>query len=332
MVKEFLQGRIELVKHLATDVAKAHYADMVLILTAALSACASRRWPGDHIDKKRFVELLVRCSPQDFHTSWVSLPALLGDHPGADKRPAGMPDTRILCGHEVDVSYEEAERQYPDFSAKQLREHSYASLIYRWLRCGYAREYWANENVTHVPAPDEKARVSYIGRATRDGQRRMVSFHIEYLVELAEHHVSILPSAPCAPPSDWWVDGDQCPARLLFLLWVVGFCGLASQLRPSLRWSCAVHSQTRQSVQRTGHVEQARIRVDVHGEVERRAAHRGLGSSGRHAALAEVVPPPWRSTLRFPISPASSREDPDMAVSERAKDGTPRRSKNQGPT
>lgn len=206
-MKEFLQGRIELAKWLAAEVPQAHYADLVLILTAVLSACAARRWPGDYIDRRRFVEVLVRCSAPQFHTSWVSLPALLGDYPGANEMPAGMPDTRILCGHEVDLSYEEAEKQYPDFSAKDLRNHSYASLIYRWLRCGYAHEYWANENVTHVPASNEKARVSYIGRLTTHGHRRMASFHLEYLVELAEHHVSILSSAACDRPSVWWIDG-----------------------------------------------------------------------------------------------------------------------------
>lgn len=207
-MKEFLQGRLELVEHLANNVTQAHYADLVLLLTAVLSACASRRWPGERIDKKRFVELLVRYSPEDFHTSWVSLPALLGDYPWADERPFGVPDTRVLCGYEVDVSCEQAALQYPEMSGRRLREHSYAALIYRWLRCGYAHEYWAHPNVTHVPAADEKARVSYIGRLTKEGHRRMVSFHLEYLYELAEHHVSVLPDSACTRPGVWWIDGD----------------------------------------------------------------------------------------------------------------------------
>ena len=107
----------------------------------------------------------------------------------------------------MDLCCEEAEEQYPDYSVKQLRDHSYAALIYRWLRCGYAHEYWADENVTHVRASDKKARVSYIARGTRDGHRRMVSFHFEYLAELAEHHVTILSSAACDRPTVWWIDG-----------------------------------------------------------------------------------------------------------------------------
>ena len=68
----------------------------------------------------------------------------------------------------------------------------------------YAHEYRGGKDMITVPASRNSARVSYIGRGPK--MRRMVCFHLEYLIELAQHHVSILPRAPEAPPSCWWVE------------------------------------------------------------------------------------------------------------------------------
>ncbi len=54
----------------------------------------------------------------------------------------------------------------------------------------------------HAHAHDKEHQVSYIGRGP--DMRRMIHFHLEYLIALAEHHVSMLPAAPDAAPSRWW--------------------------------------------------------------------------------------------------------------------------------
>ena len=214
-MKHFLKGRLELAKYLASDVPIASYADVVLIITAVLSACASLRWAGTGIDKKRFVELLVVSSPADLHTSWVSIPALInGGFLSESDTPWGRPgdSDRVFCDHEIDLSIGETQRKYPGVEGRQLRRHCYASLIYDWLRCGYAHEYGPHENITHVPPSRSNARVSYIGsfeidRAGRITKlKRMVSFHLDYLFSIADHHVSILPSTESERPSKWWID------------------------------------------------------------------------------------------------------------------------------
>jgi hypothetical protein len=78
-------------------------------------------------------------------------------------------------------------------------------LIYEWLRCGYSHEYCPHENITHVPASNHKARISYIGRLANSRIKRMVSFHLDYLISLAEYHISILPSNYSPRPSFWWI-------------------------------------------------------------------------------------------------------------------------------
>jgi hypothetical protein len=209
-MKNFLKGRIELVKYLIdNEVPNVHYADLVLIITAVLSACASRRWKGKGIDKKRFIELLINHSPEDFHTSWVSVPALLNEGLiRKDQTPYGKPghDIEVFRDGEIDMSIEDARKRYPEVPCKKLKKFCYASLIYEWLRCGYSHEYWAHENITHVPATRRNARVSYIARGTNNGTRIMVSFHPDYLIKLAEHHVSILPCSSSELPCCWWIE------------------------------------------------------------------------------------------------------------------------------
>lgn len=208
-MEKFLRGRLELVNVLAADVPSASYHDLVLIITAVLSACASVRWPGTGIDKKRFIELLVSHSPEDSHASWVSIPALIDQGLLTEiETPYGSPgqSTRIFCDHEIDLSFDDAKTKYPQVPSPQLRKHSYASLIYEWLRCGYAHEYCANKNITHMPPSRRKARISYIGRGTPTKPQRMVSFHFDYLMELAQLHVSTLPQTPSPTPSKWWID------------------------------------------------------------------------------------------------------------------------------
>ena len=214
-MQKFLQGRIDLVRCLIDSDLSYHYADLVLIICTVLSACASHRWPDKgekRIDKQRFIELLVKHSTNDFHTSWVSVPSLLNDGLIDKKQtPYGKPghDCDTYCDDEIDFSLEDAIKKYPHVPLKNLKQHCYAWLIYERLRCGYAHEYWHHRSITHVPASRKKARISYIGRESDSAIRRMISFHIDYLISLAEYNVSILPSKPSKYPSCWWIIDEK---------------------------------------------------------------------------------------------------------------------------
>lgn len=208
-MQEFLKRRINLVKTLVAGDLPVVYADLVLILCAVLSACGAVRWPGRGIDKKRFIELLISYSAQDYHTSWVSVPALLNDGLiDISNTPYGNPGnmTRIYLDDEIDLSISDAKISYPYLSSEQLRKYCYASIIYEWLRCGYSHEYCPHENITEFPPSRNAARISYIGRSINNEIIRMVSFHIDYLISLADYHVSILPSRQSPIPPKWWID------------------------------------------------------------------------------------------------------------------------------
>jgi len=209
-MEPFLRGRIDLAKSLADGNPLASYADVALILTAVLSACASIRWPGKGIDRKRFIELLVSLSPADLRTSWVSIPALVNQRfiSGRDTPYGGGYHRQNFRDDEIDLCLEEARTKYASVPGDQLRKHSYASLIYEWLRCGYAHQYCPHENITHIPPSSANARVSYNRRLSMDGKQQvmMVYFHLDYLFLLADHHLSVLPSTASSCPSAWWID------------------------------------------------------------------------------------------------------------------------------
>ena len=209
-MQSFLQDRIRLVRDLLTSGPEVAYGDLVLILCAVMSACAAARWPGEGIDRKRFLELLVRHSKPDHRTVWVSVPALISSGVLCESRTpygdVGNAD-RIYRDHEIDLPLGDAMLRYSDIDERKLRKHTYAGLIYEWLRCGYAHEYCPHGSISTMPASRFPARVSYIGRYDGGTLTRMVTFHLDYLIELTEHHVANLAISPMTRPTQWWSDG-----------------------------------------------------------------------------------------------------------------------------
>ncbi|MEK8018915.1 MAG: hypothetical protein VSS75_018755 [Candidatus Parabeggiatoa sp.] len=201
----FLQGRLDLVKELKKNNQYVHYSDMVLILTATLSACASIRWPGTGFDKNRFIELLALHSLPSHNTTWVSIPALIMDGK-IDKSdsPYGQDSVGIFIGDEIDLPIDEAEKKYPSITRKVIRSSTYSFLIYEWLRCGYSHEYLPHSNITEYKPSNRKANVSYISRGEYDKTRIMTAFHLDYLFALTQFHVEQLPKKQCEKPSKWW--------------------------------------------------------------------------------------------------------------------------------
>lgn len=208
-MREFLLDRIKLVNELIVGGPRVEYADLVLILTAVLSACSARRWPGRGIDRNRFVELLISHSPSDAHCEYVCLSSLLiAKHISEADTPWGRSGEfmRIFRDDEVDLPYSEARIRYPHILPLELKQHTYASLIYSWLRCPYAHEYCMGGATSHVPAINQPARISYIGRRYADGKVvRIATFHLDYILSLATHHAESLVDSPEPKPQEWWL-------------------------------------------------------------------------------------------------------------------------------
>jgi hypothetical protein len=207
-MQRFLRDRLEWVKSLCEDhESHATIHDLYLILTAIMSACAANRFPFKGFDKNRFIELLVMYSPPEFHTSWISVPALINDGllTEADT-PYGAPghSTRIFCDEEIDQSYDNALARYFTIPRKTLVKYSYAALIYELLRCGYAHQYMHDETITPAAPTKREARVSYISGSSHGKVSKRANFHFDYLFRLAEYHVENWSDVAADLPATWW--------------------------------------------------------------------------------------------------------------------------------
>jgi hypothetical protein len=209
-MRTFLQGRIDLVHALIDSDLPVARQDLDLILTSVISACAAWRWPGRGFDRKRFVESLIRYGSSQHNLSYVSTGALLelGVISESESPWRGLAkQSRIFTGHEIDGSLVQMSAKYPGVSIRNLKKASYANRIYEWLRNGYAHTYWSAGNTTHVAPSRLPAQISYIGRLKEsDGITRIASFHLDYLVAVAQDQVATLPAEALAPPGEWWID------------------------------------------------------------------------------------------------------------------------------
>lgn len=211
-MRDFLQGRINLVQALRESPFDVTYHDLCLILTAVMSACAAWRWPGEGFDQKRFVESLIQFSSPALNLTHISLGALLEKNqisesqtPWADQ---GQGD-RIFTGADIDSSLAETASRFPGLSMRNLKNASYANLIYRWLRCGYSHTYWVAGNTTHVAPSRLPAQISYIGRHSDGRLIRIASFHLDYLVQVAQEQVSTLGETQLEKPDEWWIESSN---------------------------------------------------------------------------------------------------------------------------
>lgn len=196
------------------------YAEAVILICAVLSALSAELWSGRHIDRARFVEMLVRVGPYAGDCATISVPLLaqyLDDSSRkADalqmRRAFSIPSiSRVLTGPEVDKSEQEIFSLFPQLKPKEVRRFSYASILYSEVRSSYVHEYQpgrlaASRAMTMLA--DQK--VSYSNRLTEGlDTYRLVYFHVEWLAQLAIELASTIDnSATSLPkPSVWWVEG-----------------------------------------------------------------------------------------------------------------------------
>lgn len=208
-MKAYLQRKIAFARSLAQAGSNAEYGDVCVVLSAILSGCSSVRWPGRGIDRSRFTEMLIRYSKPEHGADLVSIPILLNDgliDLASTRYSAPGESCRVFAGEEIDLPMSEARNRFPAVDDQKLKDRTYAALIYSWIRCGYAHEYHLAGDTSHVPATRRSANVSYVLRGEAGKKdKRIMTFHLDYLFSLAEHHVSILPGSPESVPATWWI-------------------------------------------------------------------------------------------------------------------------------
>lgn len=198
------------------------YRDAALILCVVLSSLATEVWPRGrqtaHLDKKRFVQLLVDYSPDHLHLTRISIPSLILSSKLQPSKistiSTGFDDlgqsTRILNGNDVDRDEITILTKYPRLTRGVVRRSSYACILYEWIRSGYVHEYSEDPRASayrHTHAVDSD--VNYLNTVEGSEIVRKIHFPIPWLCSVAietAHNLDNL-TLPLPPPTHWWIDG-----------------------------------------------------------------------------------------------------------------------------
>ena len=198
------------------------YAESAIIVCSALSALSAELWSGRQIDRVRFIEMLTRIGPSSIACQTVSIP-LLVEHFRSTNQSAvahklqqafSLPSSaRVVTGPDVDRGETDVLPLVPQLKLKELRQFSYASILYGEIRTSYAHEYRPGVQADSWPMTMlADQRVSYINRMTDDqSMRRLVHIHIEWVrqvaVEIASAIDRLVVTLPLPKPKVWWADG-----------------------------------------------------------------------------------------------------------------------------
>ena len=209
-------------ERLSSGEAGGGYAEASILVCAVLSALAAELWVGRNIDRARFTEMLVRHGASANECRRVSIP-LLVQYLEANssvleaqeiRHAFSLPNSaRVVTGPDVDQLEQDVFSVCPQLELKVLRGFSYASVLYSEIRSSYAHEYKPGEFADSWPMTTlAYQNVSYINRMDDSSiMRRLVHFHIEWLVQLANELASVVDMQadvlPLSKPAVWWIDG-----------------------------------------------------------------------------------------------------------------------------
>ena len=216
---EWADRKASIADRLTRGEAGGSYSEAIIILCSTISAMAAEVWPGERIDRRRFVQLLIEFADQPSYLGTISTPLLVG-HLRADGRTAeaerirkahlDFGRSRVVHGADVDRAEDELISLCPSLSRGYLRKVSYATILYERIRSPFVHEYRPGEKTSSWPmTDDEDARVSYVNWV--DDPDRHIFMHAKWLASLVKdlgaRTDAAAQSFPRPLPSAWWIDG-----------------------------------------------------------------------------------------------------------------------------
>lgn len=198
------------------------YYEATLLLSSIVSGIAADVWPGEGIDRKRFVELWVRYANPALDAVRISVPLLVTalDEQGKQAEVAELHmarpvayapghSTQVVVGTEVDASEAEVLAICPGLAVREVREFAYPNAFYRHVRSTLVHEYHLGELASARPMAPREAGVSYVNITTPP--YRQIHFRIPWLAEvirsIAARAESVVLSGPQEVPPAWWIEG-----------------------------------------------------------------------------------------------------------------------------
>ncbi|MCW9032109.1 MAG: hypothetical protein OQK58_11525 [Gammaproteobacteria bacterium] len=195
------------------------YAEGIIILSATISAIPAEVWPGNNIDRKRFVEIIINYCSDKLNPTYISIPLLIGylrdnnkpaEAERLKKKFLDYQKTRVLTATDVDRSEDEIKSVCPDLEHKVIRRFAYPNVFYEEVRSGFAHEYRPSKkaDVWQIASTcDDK--ISY-GNWIDDPDRH-IHFPVKWIAnvaasvaEIADRNAS---KFPLSYPEQWWLEG-----------------------------------------------------------------------------------------------------------------------------
>ena len=217
-LSEWSNSKIELALKLNTGECGGSYAESAIILCSVLSAISADIWPGRHIDKKRFVELLVKYSTDTLQVKRISTPLLVNALETKNMINESnilvstiMPKSEhlVVNGEDVDKYENEILEICPEIDRTIIKQNSYANILYEEIRSGYAHEYMpgTRSDSWAMGSKRNNSLISYVNRA--DMPHRLIHFNINWLCNLVKSIVDNIENEnekPIYPTySQWWL-------------------------------------------------------------------------------------------------------------------------------
>lgn len=217
---DWIDNKINIATRLYEGECDGSYAEAVLIISASISAMAAAVWPGDRIDKKRFVEIAKAYCDPSLKTTHISIPLLIEWLSQANKckeatalrgKFMDYDQTRVLRGMDTDRSEKEILSVCPNLEVKDIRRHCYASVFYDEVRSSFVHEYKASKKTdSWAVAATDDLEISYGN--WRNAPHRHIHFPIKWMASVAKSiaervDYTMTQSIPTRP-SIWWISGE----------------------------------------------------------------------------------------------------------------------------
>jgi hypothetical protein len=212
--RNWLFAKVDLASRLANGECGGSYGDAVLVLSSIVSGIAAELWPGEGIDRKRFVEVWARYSTPELNPNKISLPLLVdtlrkrGETSVAERVRllredciSSIPafDTIVVTGDRVDVSEVELLRVAPELTLADVRAQTYGSIFYRHFRSSYVHEYKAGTHGDEVVMSRTRGDITYSNWVSPPYRR--INFSAVWLAEIVR--------SICANAAQEYWDGEK---------------------------------------------------------------------------------------------------------------------------
>ena len=222
-LQTFTEAKVGVAAALHAGLGGATYGDAILVISSLLSAIAAQLWPGDGIDRKRFVELWQVYSDPSLSPTQISLPFLIASLRKDEDNVAvqaleqqnraafcGYPeiDTLVIEGPTVDLSERQVHTLAPHLSCKDIRCYSYPAVFYRDVRSPYVHEFSPGPHSSAYSMSRNEDVVSYVNESPGG---RTIHFGMGFLTavvrSIAASAETDFARAPLPHPASWWVNG-----------------------------------------------------------------------------------------------------------------------------